>query len=104
MQEVDAGGGCRRWMYEVDARGGCKRWMQEVDAGGRCRGWIQWGAHGGGQGFRSSQKFRLGPQVAAGGGGHTGGDRVTEVYRNFGWDPREEGRSHGRKSRTFTKG
>ena len=47
MQEVDAGGGCRRrmhgvdaggWMQRVDARCGCRGWMQEVDAGGGCRG------------------------------------------------------------------
>jgi hypothetical protein len=25
MQEMDAGGGCRRWMQEVDAGGGCRR-------------------------------------------------------------------------------
>ena len=41
MQEVDAGGGCRRWVQWVGSGAGCRRWMQEVDAGGGCRGWMQ---------------------------------------------------------------
>jgi hypothetical protein len=38
--EVNAGGGCRRWVQEVGAGGGCRRWVQEVGAGGGCRRWV----------------------------------------------------------------
>ena len=40
MQEVDVGGGYRRWMQEVDVGGGCRGWIQEVDAEGRGTGAI----------------------------------------------------------------
>ena len=97
MQEVDAGGGCRRWVQWVGSGAGCRRWMQEVDAGGGCRGWMQGGGcRGWMQDVDAGGGCRRWMQGVDAGGGCRGGVQVDppRLVASLG-DRRRENRPRG---------